>query len=284
MTSSAPASRASAALASVDTVPITRAPRLSCGRGLGLGRPRADHAGAPPLRDATEEQADSPRGRVNEAGIALLQRIRGRREVVGGHALEHHRRGLPRGDALRNRNESARGDESLLRIRALRVDGRDAVARLQPGDAWSDAFHDARDFDPRRERISRGLVEAEPKVDGDEVEADRLDADERLAFFRRRSGDVLEAQGLGPAGSGNADRFHGRESTADRKKPPGPRNMLLRSLARRSAWTRESRKTRWARSRSRPTATGADRRNVRSRPSRSARPVSRPGSSGPSAS
>ena len=115
-------------------------------------------------------------------------------------------------------HEAALGDERLLRVRALRVHGRHAVARLQttvtPGPT---ALDDARDLAARRERVSGGLVEAEAEIDLDEVDADRLDADERLAGLRRRVGDLLEAERLRTAGSVDADGFHGRSLPAGRR-------------------------------------------------------------------
>ncbi|MGZ5426081.1 MAG: PA3496 family putative envelope integrity protein [Thermoanaerobaculia bacterium] len=50
-------------------------------------------------------------------------------------------------------------------------------------------------------------------MDFDEVDTDRLDADERLAGFRRRVDDLLEAKRLRTAGSVDADGLHGRKST-----------------------------------------------------------------------
>src|SRR5712691_2882009 len=55
--------------------------------GLLVGGDGADHARPAHLRDLAEQQSNASRRRVNQAGIALAQIVRGARKVVRGHAL-----------------------------------------------------------------------------------------------------------------------------------------------------------------------------------------------------
>ena len=92
-------------------------------RGDGAQHPRAAAA-----CHLAEQQADATRGGVDQAGVAPLQRIRGAREVVGGHALQHHGRPLPSGTVPRGRDQTGRGDRRPLRVGPL-----DAASRPPSG-------------------------------------------------------------------------------------------------------------------------------------------------------
>src|SRR5207248_782121 len=64
--------------------------------GLLFGGHGADHLRTAQARDLAEDQADAARRGVHQTGVTLLQRIRGAREIVRGHALQHDRLALLR--------------------------------------------------------------------------------------------------------------------------------------------------------------------------------------------
>ena len=71
----------------------------------------------------------------------------------------------------------------------------------------ADGDHHAGAFLPERER-QRARIRARAVIDVDEVDAGRLDVDQRLAGAERRLGDVLETENLGPACLVKANRLH----------------------------------------------------------------------------
>jgi len=122
------------------------------------------------------EQSRAARGRMDQARLAGLQRERGMREVMRGHALEHDRRAIFEGDALRQ------FDHNLLwhhRIFGVRSAGHRVGDALSDGktDAFTDRGDDASAFAAELHWSFRSLVCAVAKVDVDEVNPDGFELD-----------------------------------------------------------------------------------------------------------
>ena len=170
----------------------------------------ADHGGAEGARPLAHDEAHATGGRVDEDGVALLDLADAQEQIVGGHALQHHGRGGPVVDPLRQRHQAVRGDESRLRVGA---EGRGAVSHAHSGlevaDAGPHRLDQAGRFRAGSERVRRRLVEPGAIVDVDVIEANRRVADAGLARARLADGHVLPAQDLRTTGLVHPNRFHG---------------------------------------------------------------------------
>jgi len=126
-------------------------------------------------------------------------------EVLGGHALQHHRRGGLERDAVRNLHRPVRRVEADLGVRAEGRRGvRHAIAGLELGHARAHRFDDARGLGPRAAR-QRQRIQAGALIDVDEVEADRVIANADLARSGVADLDVLPDEHLGATGLVEAD-------------------------------------------------------------------------------
>src|ERR1700722_8169031 len=114
-----------------------------------------------------------PAGRgMNEDRLARLYDMGATDQIPGGHAFEHHRRGLLVADAVGNRDQPIRREYPLFAIGAERPAGiGDAVAGLEIADARPDLFDNSGAFaaEPARQRHG---IEAAALVGVDEVESD----------------------------------------------------------------------------------------------------------------
>ena len=146
---------------------------------------------------------------MDQDRVARLHRIGAVEQVFGGQPLQQHAGGGFIGDVVGQRDHGRGGNDALLGIGAMGGDDGDAVARLELGHARADRQHVAGRFIAERER-QRRRIEAGAEIGVDEVEADGAVADQDLARPRRRQGDLLELQNLGPTGLVHADCFrHG---------------------------------------------------------------------------
>lgn len=115
--------------------------------GLGVGRDGADHRRAHSGGPLAQDQADAARCSVNQDGLAGGDVVHATQQHVHGHALEHHRRGELRRNAVGQLHGAIRFDQPDLGVAADRACIGDAVAGLEPDDAGPDALHDPGAFD-----------------------------------------------------------------------------------------------------------------------------------------
>jgi hypothetical protein len=158
-------------------------------------------------RDLAEEEADAPRGRVHDAGVAGTERVRRDREVMRRHALQHRRRAVAERDTLGQLHQAIGGHDAALGVGAGDVGVGDTVADADLGHVRTDGDDGAGGLEAERSR--HGVrIEAGPEVDVDEVHARGLDRDHHLASAGGGLGHVLEAERLRSAGLVNTDRLH----------------------------------------------------------------------------
>ena len=141
---------------------------------------------------------------MDEDHIARLHLVGLAQQILRGEALQQHRRRDVVGKALRQLDQPVLGDHPFLRVGAKAREVGHAVADLEVLDALADLDHLARAFIAGRERRRRG-VEALAKINVNEIDADRVIADQNLATPRRRQFDVLDPHHLGAACFVNAN-------------------------------------------------------------------------------
>ena len=73
--------------------------------GLGFRTDTADHRGTKMIGPLAEDQADSSRRRTDKDRFSGLHEMGSANQVHCRHPLEHHRRGRPVLNAVRNRNQ-----------------------------------------------------------------------------------------------------------------------------------------------------------------------------------
>ncbi len=147
-------------------------------------------------RPLAEQLADAARGGMHEESVSpsFTGATRCSRRL-GAHALQHHRRGEPVGDFVRQRHDQVRLHGANLGIGAGRWAGiSNAVARHQPMHAGPYVEHDAGGFHAGNARWLNQRVIAGAGVDIDIVEADRRVPDPRLARTGRHRRRALPAQ------------------------------------------------------------------------------------------
>ena len=171
---------------------------------------RPDHGRAERLRPLAENESDPARRRVNEDRIARLHPKSPAQQILRGEALQHHRRGRLKGNALRQLDETVRLDEPLPRVSAQVRGIGDPVAKLEIFHALADSGDFARALAAGREGKRGDRIGAAAKINVDEIDADRMVADKHFAARGRRRRDVLDPHHLGPANLVNPDSFcHG---------------------------------------------------------------------------
>ncbi len=120
-------------------------------------------------------------------------------QIVRGHALQHHRRGLLVGDGIRDRHQPVGRDQTALGVGAERPGVGDPLADPNLAHALADRFDHAGALLTRDEGQTRRRIQAAPEIDVDEVESDRCLPDQGLAGPGRPDLNLLELQNLGPA-------------------------------------------------------------------------------------
>src|SRR5262245_31033321 len=132
ITSAAPAARAARAFSSVETVPMTRAPRCVA-----------------PLH----EQQTQPTCRcVNQYRVPGFERAVFMDEIMGGHPLVRKRCALLKRKIAGQRDQLAGRDHTRFRIGPKMASVRDTIPRLKFFDAFSDSIDDACAIKTRRKR------------------------------------------------------------------------------------------------------------------------------------
>ena len=158
----------------------------------------ADDGRAQRLGPLARDEAD-PAGRgMEQDGVAFLDLVGLPDEVLGRHALEHHRGRLLIGDAVRQHDQAIRRHDPLLGIGAVgaaRIG--DAVADLHVGDARADRLDHAGRLRPEA-AWQGGRVDARPHIGIDVVEADRRVPDTGFARPGLADVDLLPDENLGP--------------------------------------------------------------------------------------
>ena len=187
MTSSAPASRANLALASVDTVPMTRAPAAfaSC----VISRP------APPAAAWTSAVSPFFSGNVDRV------------KIVRGHALQHERGGCSGIDAIGHPDQLGCGNNCVLGVGSRGHGPGDTIAGLPFDDTFAYSFDDAGAFHSRREG-KRHFVEARPVIDVDEVDAGCFELYQDVFFPGFGVRRFVNAELFGTAGLVDSYGFH----------------------------------------------------------------------------
>jgi hypothetical protein len=183
--------------------------------GSGLARQRAllvrrggrDHDAAAELDDLREQEADAPRSRVHDDGVAPLNGIGRRREVVGRQPLQERRRRSLAFDTVGNRHGLRDRDDDPLRVTSGRVLPGNSVAHDELRDAGPDLGHRPRALDAG-DGGQRRPVRPLPLVHVAEVDAGRLDLDEQLTLAGPRLGHVPQLEDLRPAGLPHHDGSH----------------------------------------------------------------------------
>src|SRR5687768_3800021 len=145
---------------------------------------------------------------MHETRVAALERVRAAREVVRGHALQHHRGALTRCQSRRQHEQLRRRHAGVLRVRARDAGVRDLVADLDVAHVRAHGGHGAAGFHPEC-RWQLRLVLAGAEVDVDVVDPGGVDLHDRFARLRRRLRRVFVAKGVGTARRMYANGFHG---------------------------------------------------------------------------
>ena len=182
-------------------------PRLPGQLGFFLGRDGADDARPAQPRDLAQQLPHAARRRVHEAGVACLERVGRRREVVSRHPLEHRRGGLLGADAVGEHDQPIGGDGRVFRVSAEHGGVRDAMPDLQPADPRTHRGHGATRFLAQNEGRRHPVLPA-ALVDVDEVDPGRVDLDERLSRGGRGLRHVQIFEGVWTAGRADLDGFH----------------------------------------------------------------------------
>ena len=130
-------------------------------------------------------------------------------QILRGEAFQQHRRRGLVGKTFRQLDQTILGDDPLLGIGAKARRIGDPVADLEVFDALAELDHFAGGLIAGRERSGDRIV-AVAEINVDEIDADRMIADENFAAPRRRQFDVLDPHHLGSANLANPDGFcHG---------------------------------------------------------------------------
>ncbi len=165
---------------------------LFCSRG-------PDHVRTPQLGELDEQEPDPARRGVHERRLSFLKGEGAVREVVGGHALEHHRGGNPRLDERDvEGHQVLGGGDHVLRVGPRCAREGHVISSGHVLDALTHGVHLARAFEPERAWHVAG-VESRALVDVDKVHAGGGELYARLAGARFGDLDFLVTEGLRPA-------------------------------------------------------------------------------------
>ena len=158
------------------------------------------------LRPLAGDEADPARGGMEQDGLTGLHGIRPAQQVLDGHALQHHRRGLARVDPGGDLHDLPGRHQALLRVGADRGRGiGDPIPRRRRVDTLPDRFDDPGALHPRRKRERRRGIEPGAEVDVDVVEPYRFVPDPDLAGSGRADLDVFPPHRIGAAGAMDPD-------------------------------------------------------------------------------
>ena len=122
----------------------------------------ADHGCAQRIRPLAQNLADAAGGGVHQHGRALLHFEGAIEQILRGHALEHHARGLLVGNLLRQFHRALRRHQTFRGIGAERHHVSNAIADGDIGDARSDGRHLARALHCRRRMAGRPATDTAP--------------------------------------------------------------------------------------------------------------------------
>ena len=182
---SAPLAWARAAFSSVETTPMTVAPR--------------------DLIHWQRIRPTPPAAAWTTTVSPALTLVGAADEVLRGHALEHHRGCGVEVDGVGEMDQAVRGDDAGGGVGADRAAGiGDAVAGFDGGDVVADG-HDGAGAFHAGGGGEGGFIEAGAEIDVDIVEADGGVFDEGFAGTGVRRGDVLPFHHLRAAGRVEAD-------------------------------------------------------------------------------
>ena len=179
-------------------------------RSLLVARHRADDRHAHGLEPLAGNQANPAGGGVPEYRVAGLDREGFLDQVLHRHALQHHRRALLERQGVGEFHQLLGGHHARFRIGTLRAAGvGDAIASLDVGDAAAYCLDDAGTFSAQAGRQGGG-VQAGTEIDVDEIQADGVVLDARLAGAWVANGNVFPFEDFGAAGLMETDGFgHG---------------------------------------------------------------------------
>ncbi len=174
---------------------------------LLAGGDRAVDLGALELGQLDEQLPHAARARVDEDLVALLHLVRGVRQIVGRHALQHRRgRHLGR-HAVGHRHRPIGGHHDLLGVAAEHARPRHRVPHGDTLHAWPHGRHRSRalaaDDGGQIERVRAGAL-----VDVDEVDATGGDVDHELPLTGYRVGTLDVFENLWTALGGDDDGMH----------------------------------------------------------------------------
>ena len=161
---------------------------------------RADDCGAEVLGPLADNESDAARRGMDQDRLAALHRMGAADEVPGGHALQHHCRGLLVGDAIGHRDETVGRHYALIGISAEGPAGiGDAIARFQTTDTGSDFLDDPGALGAEATR-QRHLVEPAALIGVDVIEPDRGMAQPNLTLAWLADLNRLPRQNLWASG------------------------------------------------------------------------------------
>ena len=143
---------------------------------------------------------------MDEDGVAGLHDVGLADEVLGGHALEHHGRGLLVADAVGQGDQHLGGGRAAVGVGAEGGGVGHALAGLHLGDAVAHGLDHAGTLVAGGEgQAAGGRVEAGAEVGVDEVEAHGRLPDQGLAGAGLAGVELLELEHLGAAMLGYPD-------------------------------------------------------------------------------
>ena len=175
---------------------------------LGLGADGGDDGGPDGLQPLGHDLADTAHGGVHQDGFAGLDRIGPANERFGGHAFQKDSGGHFGGDTLGDGDRAVGPNQAGFCVGAAGIGGRNPVADVEAGHALAHRLDEPGHFATRyRRQFDR--IEACALVRLDEVDPDRLVADQDLAGAWRRGIDLDELEDFGAAGADKTDGAHG---------------------------------------------------------------------------
>src|SRR5699024_7790857 len=166
---------------------------------LFLGAHCRDDIATQVLDDLREQQPDTTGTRVDERGLARLDLMRTRRQVLRGQALQRHRRSHLGAHTLRHAQQVVRVHDDLRRVRSRGLMPGDTVPDLPGLDALAYLGDVSRALDADNVRVLH-RVHTRTTVRVDEIHARGLDVDEHLTRARLRSLDLTELEDLRSTG------------------------------------------------------------------------------------
>ena len=148
---------------------------------------------------------------MDQHGIPFLDRIGVQGQVVGGHALEHGRRGLGETDRLRYLDQLVGRHGHVFGIGAGACGPGHPITGPKSSHSGPDLAHGPGTLHTQDVGQLHG-VQSIALVDIDEVDAGGLDLDDRMSGGGFRNGQLGQGHDLGSAVFLYLYRFHGLQS------------------------------------------------------------------------